>query len=349
VTEEQAARPAFCRLADRARGKKFLSTLYPCRGWNIFGKVHPQGVLALVEQRRWTSIGLDVKSFKRIVALRCSHRSGKHGKQYCGHAIGSAIDAVLLGKGCSTCIMKGYPCNGRFNSAPSDPGNISLIHNFRNLNRTVFSLLATALDGKSFRPGIFIPAKSMLILGSEAHGVSERFFLWRMRPYDPLIRQSRITQCRHRMRNYHRSMADTERLNIDLIRNPPVERLLRIFLKLSNYHLSFYVCSAEKSRENVESIESWWRCSVRLSKLDFVPDPQAGFLYAQGRFRLMRDYVRIPTVGRSCSGLDYGWWEKAFPKEFCYVLFHKQAGMLQRVGWTRQKNHYDILDPSCGI
>jgi len=69
VTEEQSADPRFAGLADRAREKKIpFYSLSNAELKYLSETVHPQGVLALVEQRRWTFDGLDVKSLKRIVA-----------------------------------------------------------------------------------------------------------------------------------------------------------------------------------------------------------------------------------------------------------------------------------------
>jgi TrmH family RNA methyltransferase len=177
VTEEQSADPRFAGLADRAREKKIpFYSLSNAELKYLSETVHPQGVLALVEQRRWTFDGLDVKSLKRIVACDAVTDPGNMGTilRTCDWF---GIDAVLLGKGCVD-MYNEKVIRATAGSILHLPilENISLIHELPKFKQNGFSLLATALDGKILDRGYLFPAKSMLILGSEAHGVSGEIF-----------------------------------------------------------------------------------------------------------------------------------------------------------------------------
>ncbi len=87
------------------------------------------------------------------------------------------IDAVLLGKGCVE-LYNEKVVRSTAGSILHIPilENISLMHELPKMKQNGFSLLATALDGKILGQEYLFPAKSVLILGSEAHGVSGDIF-----------------------------------------------------------------------------------------------------------------------------------------------------------------------------
>ena len=177
ATEEQSADPRFAGLTDRARGKKIpVFSLTEAELKYLSETVHAQGVLALVEQRRWTFDEVDVKSMKRIVACDGIGDPGNLGTilRTCDWF---GMDAVLLGKGCVD-LYNEKVVRSTAGSILHLPilEDISLLHELPKFKQNGFSLLATALDGNVLGRGFSFPLKSVLILGSEAHGVSSDIF-----------------------------------------------------------------------------------------------------------------------------------------------------------------------------
>ncbi len=177
VTELQSADPRFVEVTDRARrGKIPVYFLTEAELKYLAETVHAQGVLALVEQHCWTFDEVDVESMNRIVACDGIGDPGNLGTilRTCDWF---GIDAVLLGKGCVD-LYNEKVVRSTAGSILHLPilEDISLIHELPKFKQNGFSLLATALDGKVLGREYSFPSKSVLILGSEAHGVSTDIF-----------------------------------------------------------------------------------------------------------------------------------------------------------------------------
>jgi 23S rRNA pseudouridine2605 synthase len=108
------------------------------------------------------------------------------------------------------------------------------------------------------------------------------------------------------------------------------------------------MCAVLKNRERTSKALNLVTLQRALSKLGFCSRSQAGLLIASGNVQvnaklcadpeqwidLVQDLITVD--GRQLSR-----------KKFCYVLFHKQAGIVTtRTDERGRKTIYDILDPS---
>jgi TrmH family RNA methyltransferase len=177
ATDEQTADPRFAALNEQARDKKIaIYSLTEAELKYLTDTVHAQGILALVEQRRCTFDDVNKKILKRVVACDGIGDPGNLGTilRTCDWF---GVDAVLLGKGCVD-LYNEKVVRSTVGSLLHLPvlEDVSLIHELPKFKQNGFSLLATALDGKTLDRKYSFPAKSLLIIGSEAHGVSDEIF-----------------------------------------------------------------------------------------------------------------------------------------------------------------------------
>jgi TrmH family RNA methyltransferase len=138
----------------------------------ISDAVHSQGVVALVHQQIHTFDAIYLESADSIVA--CDHVSdpGNLGTilRTCDWF---GVDVVLLSEGCVSLYNEKVvraTAGSIFHVKVFE--NLELKNAFLNLKSKGFQLIASALDGKPVN-SYMVPERNVLILGSEAHGVSE--------------------------------------------------------------------------------------------------------------------------------------------------------------------------------
>ena len=136
----------------------------------ISDEVHSQGVVALVQQQRETFHSSALRSARFIVA--CDHVSdpGNLGTilRTCDWF---GVDAVLLSEGCVSLYNEKVvraTAGSLFHLTVIE--HLDLLHTLSDLQSEKFKLIATALDGNPAGSSLRTE-KSILILGSEAHGV----------------------------------------------------------------------------------------------------------------------------------------------------------------------------------
>jgi TrmH family RNA methyltransferase len=138
----------------------------------ISDEVHSQGIVALVHQQLDKFDPKVLRSIKFIVACDNVSDPGNLGTilRTCDWF---GVDAVLLSEGCVSLYNEKV--------VRATAGSIFHLKIFENLDfKTAlshlksesFRLIATALDGKPFNSTFLQQEKSILILGSEAHGVN---------------------------------------------------------------------------------------------------------------------------------------------------------------------------------
>ena len=138
----------------------------------VSDEVHSQGIVALVHQQTETFDIQCLRSAKFIVACNNINDPGNLGTilRTCDWF---GVDAVLLSEGCVSLYNEKV--------VRATAGSIFHLKIFENLDfKTTlshlksesFRLSATALDGKPFNSTFLPQEKSILILGSEAHGVN---------------------------------------------------------------------------------------------------------------------------------------------------------------------------------
>jgi TrmH family RNA methyltransferase len=138
----------------------------------ISDAVHSQGVVAIVHQQIHTFDAKYLESADSIVA--CDHVSdpGNLGTilRTCDWF---GVDVVLLSVGCVSLYNEKVvraTAGSIFHVKVFE--NLELKNAFLNLKSKGFQLIASALDGQPLN-SYMVPEKNVLILGSEAHGVSE--------------------------------------------------------------------------------------------------------------------------------------------------------------------------------
>jgi 23S rRNA pseudouridine2605 synthase len=108
------------------------------------------------------------------------------------------------------------------------------------------------------------------------------------------------------------------------------------------------MCAVLKNRERTSKALNLVTLQRALSKLGFCSRSQAGLLIASGKVqvnaRLCADPEQWVDLVQDLITVDG---RKLSRKKFCYVLFHKQAGIVTTRSDERdRKTIYDILDPS---
>ncbi|RPI05149.1 MAG: RNA methyltransferase [Ignavibacteriae bacterium] len=139
----------------------------------VSDEVHSQGVVALVQQRREVFEVSHLQFSKFIVACDSVSDPGNLGTilRTCDWF---GVDAVLLGGGCASLYNEKV--------VRATAGSIFHLNVFENLELSAalsdlhsegFRIIASALEGTAYH-SFEHPKKTVLVLGSEAHGVEER-------------------------------------------------------------------------------------------------------------------------------------------------------------------------------
>jgi TrmH family RNA methyltransferase len=174
VVPQESEHPAYQSILARIQKLHIpLKELKELQLKQISDTIHSQGVVALVHQRHHTFDGTDLRPSRYILAGDHISDPGNLGTilRTCDWF---GIDTVLLSEGCVSCYNEKVvraTAGSIFHVNVFE--NLDLIQVLTTLQTKKYRLVATALEGTPLHTHVF-SEKDILILGSEAHGVSQK-------------------------------------------------------------------------------------------------------------------------------------------------------------------------------